>query len=105
MLPTHIFKSHPPAPPDHYPLVLLLQLCSGPGQLEGEFLPLQQAVVLAEQLQVLETGLGAQQLVFCVLELPCQIVTAGAGLMEHPLQESGLVVVFGEDLGPGVASR
>lgn len=41
-----------------YPPVLLFQLGSGLSQPQRELLSLQQAVVLAEQLQVLECGLG-----------------------------------------------
>lgn len=84
----------PPTPPYHNPPVLLLQFCGGLGQPVGQILPLQQAVVLAELLQVPESVVCAQQLGFCNLELPCQVVTAGAGLVEHPSQCLGLSVVL-----------
>ncbi|KAF3847968.1 hypothetical protein F7725_020996 [Dissostichus mawsoni] len=74
-------------------------LSRGPVQPEGELLSGQQAVVLAEQLQVLQTGLGAAQIDLCALELPGQTVPAGAGLTEQLLQDPGLVAVLGEDLG------
>lgn len=59
-------------------------------------------MVLAEQLEVLETGFCAKQRAFRGLELPSQIVTAGTGVTEQSLQNSGLIVVPGEDLGTGV---
>lgn len=51
---------------------------------------------------MLETGFCAKQRAFRGLELPSQIVTAGTGVTEQSLQDSGLIVVPGEDLGTGV---
>lgn len=82
-----------------YPPLLLLQLRGGFIQLQREFLPLPKVAVPAEHLQVLETGLGVQQLVFRGLELPRQMVAAGTGFPENLLYASDFVFVLGENLG------
>lgn len=53
----------------------------------------------AEHLQVLEVGLGVQQLVLCSLELLGQMVAAGTGFPKNMLYASDFVFVLGENLG------
>lgn len=93
--------SHTHHRPYQYPPVPLLQLGGGLVHHAGELLPLQQVVVVAQDLQVLQIVLRVEQRVLRGLQLPAQAVAAGAGVAQQRAQDSRLVAVLGGDLGAG----
>lgn len=80
------------------PPLLLLQLGGRLIQPQRELLPLPEVPIPAEHLQVLEVGLGVQQLVLCGLKLLGQMVAAGTSFPKNLFYASDFVFVLGENL-------